>query len=449
MTLVKLVIFLAVAPQLSAGEIDQKFHNVLFRQWPMLMTHDAATGYAKDGTCKTSVPVNNFAVTQPSGGFTKQLECGARAFDLRPYVKHDGKVVMHHGDVVFDTDIKVAMGDIMKWSESHPNTIVFLNVGTTCGGDNEEAKKKCWSTGAGSPDSIIEGAGAKYRSDASLKTLTVGEVLTHAKWKSGGAVIYTWAASVESNWVESIQCYGRARRLDQNDLNGTDMANAPDRELIWNHLSHAAHQVADAGTHAANKVKEGGKHAYQKGKEAYSSVKDTCWAGDQQKFFDPFWCYFDQTANKNTPPLDKMYITQAHWQYDAKSIAIATARQSCIIYDEEHSKMNQKVADKISKNTYKNLAILQVDNVCDHGPALARALLSQAEKRLSNAQQKFDSSLPMLAEPRAPNFKTAIVFLVGGFGVVSAAIAVFRKGFPGCRSSAVADYGTVYNTGEA
>ena len=42
--------------------------------------------------------VNDWAITQ-STGFGGQLGCGARAFDVRPYQKDDGSIIMHHGDV--------------------------------------------------------------------------------------------------------------------------------------------------------------------------------------------------------------------------------------------------------------------------------------------------------------------------------------------------------------
>ena len=56
---------------------------------PMIMTHDAGSGYLGSGL------VNRWTKTQPAG-LAAQLECGARAFDARPLLK-DGRVVWHHG----------------------------------------------------------------------------------------------------------------------------------------------------------------------------------------------------------------------------------------------------------------------------------------------------------------------------------------------------------------
>lgn len=62
---------------------------VMFNEAPSLMAHDAATGYLDTSSWD---PVLRYAKTQ-STGFTGQLECGARAFDLRPMVV-DGQLLM-------------------------------------------------------------------------------------------------------------------------------------------------------------------------------------------------------------------------------------------------------------------------------------------------------------------------------------------------------------------
>lgn len=406
----------------------------------MLMTHDAATGYAKDGHCSIRTPLNNWAVTQTQGGFLKQLECGARAFDLRPYVKSNGAAVfMHHGDVVFETDIKHSVGEIIKWSESNTNSIIFLMVGH-CQGEDDAAQKRCSETGGNSPDAQIEGTGAKYFNCNDLKTMTVGQILTHGKQKNGGSVVYTWAPCVEANWDETIQCYGEGRRLET-----ADMAAAPERRLWFHHITHVINKAGEA----ARAVHQGATTVVDVGKSLLNT--HTCYGSEaeQRQFFDPFWKYFDDTTNKATPPTDKMYVTQAHWQYDGKTVALGTAKRSCIINDEKQSKMNENVAAQIHKGTHKNLFLLQVDNVCNHGPELAAALHSLAEKRLSTLQAKFDdSSLPILAQPHTTSFKAAAAFLLGGLGLVSAALVAVGRGLPGRRSSAAADFATVPSHGE-
>jgi hypothetical protein len=59
-------------------------HTTPLNEWPMIMTHDAATTYLKGGGIHQ---INNWTKTQPDGGPAGQLNCGARAFDWRPLVK--------------------------------------------------------------------------------------------------------------------------------------------------------------------------------------------------------------------------------------------------------------------------------------------------------------------------------------------------------------------------
>lgn len=57
-----------------------------FNQFPMISSHDAGTGYLPlhTGHPVTDI-INRFTKTQ-GVGMTGQLDCGARAFDWRPYL---------------------------------------------------------------------------------------------------------------------------------------------------------------------------------------------------------------------------------------------------------------------------------------------------------------------------------------------------------------------------
>ena len=47
-------------------------------EWPMIMAHDAATTYLKGGLLHQ---IYDWTKTQPDGGATGLLNCGARSFD--------------------------------------------------------------------------------------------------------------------------------------------------------------------------------------------------------------------------------------------------------------------------------------------------------------------------------------------------------------------------------
>jgi hypothetical protein len=60
--------------------------NLPFNQFPMLQSHDAGTGYLNYSTGDPVTDIiNRFTKTQEEP-ITGQLDCGARAFDWRPYL---------------------------------------------------------------------------------------------------------------------------------------------------------------------------------------------------------------------------------------------------------------------------------------------------------------------------------------------------------------------------
>jgi hypothetical protein len=83
-------------------------------EWPMIMVHDAATTYLGGGVFH---PINNWAKTQPSGGPSALMDCGARSFDWRPAVIN-GKIQMHHASINVPTDMSKALDDMVSWANA-------------------------------------------------------------------------------------------------------------------------------------------------------------------------------------------------------------------------------------------------------------------------------------------------------------------------------------------
>jgi hypothetical protein len=99
----------------------------------MIMSHDAGTGYGME----------NFAISfltqTQSGSFSQQLDCGVRAFDVRPFMKTKmtfGKstpcsvnkcgLKMHHGDQVTRASLEDALRDVLAWTARHQDEFVLL-----------------------------------------------------------------------------------------------------------------------------------------------------------------------------------------------------------------------------------------------------------------------------------------------------------------------------------
>jgi hypothetical protein len=83
-------------------------------EWPMLQAHDAATTYLKSGL------INRWAKTQQNGGISGMLNCAARAFDWRPTLTKDRKLLMHHGPDVINHPMSSALDELVAWSMAQP-----------------------------------------------------------------------------------------------------------------------------------------------------------------------------------------------------------------------------------------------------------------------------------------------------------------------------------------
>jgi len=96
---------------------------------------------------------------------------------------------------------------------------------------------------------------------------------------------------------------------------------------------------------------------------------------------DRMWNYMASTTEEPHEGESLLWKTQAHWQTSTLSIAKGEAMGSCIVWDESHSNLNKRVADRIRAGHFRHFNILQVDNVCNHGPELFVALREHAMKK--------------------------------------------------------------------
>ena len=83
---------------LSSPLLANDIHSIPLNEWPMVMSHDAATGYLHQTLANEEV--YRWTITQDRGA-GGQLDCGVRGFDWRPALKKSGELVMHHGFLIF------------------------------------------------------------------------------------------------------------------------------------------------------------------------------------------------------------------------------------------------------------------------------------------------------------------------------------------------------------
>ena len=76
--------------------------DTLLTSLPLIMSHDAASGEIIE---ERDHVVMDWTKTQ-SVGLVGQLDCGARAFDYRPYLDKHDVLYAHHGPVVIHTTME-------------------------------------------------------------------------------------------------------------------------------------------------------------------------------------------------------------------------------------------------------------------------------------------------------------------------------------------------------
>lgn len=302
-------------------------------QWPMVMTHDSATSYYASSTCGLTKLVQDYVMTQAPGTFSQQLDCGARAFDLRPY--QDGtKLLLHHGDVVINHAVSDVLTDVATWASQHPDEFVLI-YGSHCSGGNECPQMF---------SDALKSAKIPVVECSDIAALTLGTAQERGKLPGGGSVLATWGC-VEENYDPSITCYGK--------LTNTKVIE----------MKHAIADTPQGGGQVGAELPE---------------ISWSCYGADANKSFDPFWAYITNNADGHGRNQPNLWMTQAHWQYDASSVVQGEFLHSCILLDESKAGVNQKLAQRIRRGEFPHINLLEVDNVCDgHGPELLNALRSR------------------------------------------------------------------------
>eukprot|EP01031_Cornospumella_fuschlensis_P025438 gene25438-30717_t len=190
MTGIYLWIFLWASPILQAVAVANG--DILLRNYPLIMTHDAATGELVEDRDHI---VADWAKTQ-SVGLGEQLKCGARSFDYRPKLEKDGTIYAHHGGVTIRKPMQESVADILSWNGLNPDEFVMLYISHT-DGDNCTA----------AVESLLASMKVPYTKDCTaLNTWTYSHALDVSSLPSGGHLLAIFDC-VDEQYDESIECY--------------------------------------------------------------------------------------------------------------------------------------------------------------------------------------------------------------------------------------------------
>jgi hypothetical protein len=69
-----------------------------------------------------------------------------------------------------------------------------------------------------------------------------------------------------------------------------------------------------------------------------------------------------------------LWMAQAHWQSSAETITLGTLHRSSLVLDESRSEINLWVQKQVEAGAFSHLNFLELDQVCDNGPAIYTAL---------------------------------------------------------------------------
>eukprot|EP00300_Choanocystis_sp_HF-7_P043183 c9778_g1_i1.p1 GENE.c9778_g1_i1~~c9778_g1_i1.p1 ORF type:complete len:361 (+),score=62.58 c9778_g1_i1:163-1245(+) len=331
--------------------------NIPLNQYAMIMSHDAATGYLKGGLLH---PVNNWAKTQGGAkdatqaiSLFDQLECGTRAFDLRPEV-FDGFLGMHHGSVFINHSFSVSVQEIISWLAGHPDELVVVDIFDCKGPD-------CWEMTVSTLSKLNL---AVLPNCSCLDGATVGSIKSSSRLPSGGSLLLLNSCMVD-NYDPSIKCYGTTTHSQLfNSPHFEDMSVAFSRLMS---ASNYSKRGADLNVPVGMFILNSSKIDFS----CYGS-----WRNVSLQMIDQYI----KKITSSPPPVGALWMTQGHWQYDEASIEAGLAHFSSIVDDEMLSNLNEILVTSVDANEMEYLNLLEVDFVCDRGPKLLQAVQAHNQR---------------------------------------------------------------------
>lgn len=164
--------------------------QTLLTQFPILMSHDSASGEILEDNIEMA-----WTKTQ-SCGLVCQLNCGARAFDYRPYCQN-GNIIAHHGGVVIDKPMSESIEEVMAWSNQNPNDLVIFYLSHFDGDSSCDSKSV----------SLLQQYGIYTVTNCNdLASMTMASAKSKSGIKGGGYVIGIKDCTNEE-YDDTINCY--------------------------------------------------------------------------------------------------------------------------------------------------------------------------------------------------------------------------------------------------
>ena len=274
----------------------------------MIQPHDAATGELNPERDKI---VARWARTQ-NNTILEQLDCGARAFDYRPYLADDNVLYAHHGPIVIFKPLEETIQELQDWGAKNPTELIVISMShcVTQRFENNYYAEACRETAL----QLLNKYNVHTITNCSeFQDLTYGDALSY------GTVLVEFGCSF-GFWDPSLTCYGKE---DGVQYACYETSRQPNTSYIpWGHLTSFL------------------------------------------------------STNTEVMPVSNgvLWSIGGNWQSSAQSVVLGTLHNSSLLLDEKRSGINAWLPGAIRSGLMKNLNMLGVDNVCDGGAEIAEAI---------------------------------------------------------------------------
>jgi hypothetical protein len=274
----------------------------LLREKQFVLAHDSATGYVGDDIERNQIKAQE-------KDFVGQLNCGARALDLRlGFQNSGGPLQFHHGPFYMtDQTVPNTMPGVRDWAAAHPSELVLLLLSHCFIGTDSKGCDSAFTT-------PFTDLGIKVVTNATqLAGMTVAEAEALAKLPNDGGMVLGILA--DDAYVDST--------------------------------------FGDAG----------GVVTY--GPLGSGQPKDPNWN------WDGLWSYADKVVVGSAH--GKPWMVQGIWQETGDVIASYLLFGYSILGQTGDSSINSKLADKVEAGYFSGANFLLINKVDDQGQRIARA----------------------------------------------------------------------------
>jgi hypothetical protein len=171
--------------------------NTSLNQFPIILSHDAATGELNDK--RYNKVVDKYAQTQ-STNLVGQLDCGSRGFDYRPYLEKDGELIAHHGGIKVHKKMSESITEVINWANHNQDELILFYMSHYDGeeGCKDASLELIKSNGINNP--VVD--------CNDFKSMTLLDAINRGKLENGGSILVV-SDCVEEEYDPSIECYNK------------------------------------------------------------------------------------------------------------------------------------------------------------------------------------------------------------------------------------------------